>query len=56
MPKAQSVLICGASLGQMADAYFDDHPLDHDDDIEAEHGVHAFDVEDDLINTTMALV
>lgn len=55
MSKHQNVLVIGASLGQMADAYFDEHPLDHDDDVEAEHDVHAFDVDNSNINTTQGL-
>lgn len=57
MPQRHNVLSCGASLLQAAEAYFDTHPLDHDDDIEAEHGVHAFESYDDSnVNTTVVIV
>ena len=36
------VLEAGASLDQATAAYLDQHPLDHDDDIAAEHGVASF--------------
>lgn len=53
MPKHQSVLNVGASLHQAVEAYFDGHPLDHDDDVKAEHGLHAFDDPyDGLLDTT----
>lgn len=56
MPKYQSVLECGASLSKGIEAYFDLHPLDHDDDVAAEHGFHAFDDYDDsIVNTTAGL-
>lgn len=57
MSKNQSVLSCGASLDRAVAAYFDGHPLDHDDDIQAEHGAHAFDFgyDDSNINTTAGL-
>lgn len=53
MPKQQSVLTSGASLHQVLEAYFDSHPLDRDDDVEAEHGCHVFDDrQEGLLNTT----
>ncbi len=48
-----NVLSTGATLIQAAEAYYDTHPLDHDDDVEAELGVHAFEADDSVINTTM---
>lgn len=49
-----NVLSTGATLIQAAEAYYDTHPLDHDNDVEAELGGRVFDDDDDsIVNTTM---
>ncbi len=48
-----NVLSTGATLIQAAEAYYDTHPLDHDNDVEVELGGHVFDEDDSVINTTM---
>lgn len=47
-----NVLESGASLLQAAEAYLDSHPLDHDDDVEAERGVHVFESSNSVTNST----
>jgi hypothetical protein len=56
MPKQSNVLVCGADIYQAIHAYLDGHPLDHDDDVEAERGMHAFEEnEEGLVNSTQGL-
>lgn len=45
-----NILETGASLIQARDAYQEVHPLDHEDDVEAEHGTVAFVQEDQVEN------
>lgn len=42
MSQRSSVLASGATLHQAEAAYLDAHPLDHDDDVEVEHGTSSF--------------